>query len=1446
MAEEIIDSLVISTGTPFDNLISTSGGIRTIFNNNNRDIDFQIKSTGTTSSFYYDASTARLGIGVTGAPDAALHVVTPCAREGLILESNTNCSTGVVLLLLHRPGTAPQIGNYPSTINLAGRDYNDNAINYAQIKSKIIGTGTLQTSGELVFSVDHTGSLKEAFAVNVAKLVLGTNNAYSGGNNTIIGQQNFANGSSYLLIGNNNSGVGINNSFLLGNNNSVLGSDMFVLSENSEISGIKIFSFGDNNSIIGNSGLVCGLDNNVSGSFNLLILDGTNVNSSSSVAFLRNSNISGVSGIFLGLNVNSTGNSNFSIGTQNNLIGNNVGAIGSNIISDGNSNMVFGNMVLLSGNNIVSIGSNQNATGIVNGIFIGNEVNLENTSNILYIGFNNQTDNNLNNSVILGGNNSLDNGSLSHIILLGQDNTTLDVLNTILVGNNNIASGTIKNNIIFGSGNAFTNDSYNTVCIGILTNQTGIYVGSDGSITGAPNFIPSVNTNSVILGIQNVSYLNLSNIVLGNKNTTSGLYINNVGSFNDIRNASKAYVIGNSNLVEGNNAAILGSNVFVAGDDNLILNNKNLKNNVYGSGSISIGSNVNISSGNIIVGYDNQAGISGLIYGKNNVIGIARDSFTYVSGTNQIVIGRRSTPYTPGSQVLLHIQNPVLKDSIQFATLNTVSESADFGTTTMSVNLVPIPWSDRYNVINNTFDENSTRSLVGSGLVILLGSDDINTIYYGANNIVMGDNNRVPLSNSIVIGNNSISSGTRSIVIGSNITGIGDDTLHIGTSNLNKVVLSNTDIVFNTGTTQERIVARATNGTITQFYDLSNRRLGINNTAPRSDLDVSGTITTQNLRVGLSSNTGYVLTSDSEGNASWILPVNIFGQPSGLLFNGGNNNKIARSADDIKVFTTKDFGNNDTYGINFYDNFYFTKTGIILNANKGSTIDAVKFIIWGSGGNALAPKVLEVDPTDGASRVSMFNLYSASGLIEELNVPSMGHIKLPNIASGTILALSGDRSLVGKIFAPHSIIYSDRNSNGTGNNTFRWFNENSILAIGGLGVDSDDFFPVKYNILLSSSGNQSTIFNNRGLGNDFIVLRSGTPTDGDGNRLGFYIVGLNGKVGVNTTRTALNSDGIYSDGQLSVNGKIIAASLKLKDNGGNSPSSGLYLRTGENGEVIPAGASFDTTFSGLYPLVTESNSASSLTTTRLTLTERNGTTNFNTYTGYGRTLILDDSGWTVGSGLHIYQADSQNRKGALIGYNGSLMGPTDPASLVDIGTELLPGYHYCNVFAGGGFNSNALTTRGTSQFSQFFLRTKTTDNTATFMTMDWSQHNASNGRSFYNTIKFPRNARGVWTYTAYVNVLWSGVSSNLVGGGGYIINGSVGKLQNNLTSFGDYSITGWVSSDDVSHLVRPLVNDGNGEWALDFQVSGSNLHRMLWSATININQLHWPKDSAFL
>ncbi|MFN9956069.1 MAG: hypothetical protein ACK55I_23490, partial [bacterium] len=112
-------------------------------------------------------------------------------------------------------------------------------------------------------------------------------------------------------------------------------------------------------------------------------------------------------------------------------------------------------------------------------------------------------------------------------------------------------------------------------------------------------------------------------------------------------------------------------------------------------------------------------------------------------------------------------------------------------------------------------------------------------------------------------GNNS--SGNNTIIIGSNISGVYDNALHIGTSNTNKFVLDNSQIVFNTGTAQEKIIFRGNNGNIFEYHDLVNSRFGINTTQPRSALDVSGTITAETLRMGLSTTSGFMLTANADG-----------------------------------------------------------------------------------------------------------------------------------------------------------------------------------------------------------------------------------------------------------------------------------------------------------------------------------------------------------------------------------------------------------------------------------------------------------------------------------------------------------------------------------------------------------------------------------------------------
>ena len=154
--QTVSGTLYVGSGVNPAIRLSDTSGISTSFNILKQDIDFSIRGTGN-GLVYFDASAGRLGIG-TGLPDAVLHVVAPCAKDGLIIESVTNCPTGVTLLLVHNPQTAPLSGSYPAIINLAGRNTNSSEVVYGQIMSKILDPVTGSTSGEILFTVDDRGT----------------------------------------------------------------------------------------------------------------------------------------------------------------------------------------------------------------------------------------------------------------------------------------------------------------------------------------------------------------------------------------------------------------------------------------------------------------------------------------------------------------------------------------------------------------------------------------------------------------------------------------------------------------------------------------------------------------------------------------------------------------------------------------------------------------------------------------------------------------------------------------------------------------------------------------------------------------------------------------------------------------------------------------------------------------------------------------------------------------------------------------------------------------------------------------------------------------------------------------------------------------------------------------------------------------------------------------
>lgn len=1421
MSHDIItDTLNIGTGIPYNTIISTEPGVNTVFNQNKKNIDFEIRGTGNYASLYYDASAGRLGIG-TGLPDAVLHVIAPCAKDGLILESITNCPTGVTLLLVHNPQTPPQTGSYPAIITLAGRDTNYNEIAYGQIKSRILNPASSSTSGEILFLVDHTGVAKEVFVAGLTNLVLGANNNVSGFAYEVIGHNNKGSGNYYLNIGSNNSGSLLNNSLNIGNANIIRGPHLFSISSDSSLNGSGLFALGFDNLVSGNNSLVCGSNIVSTGINSLLIANNSNISGGYTIALIQNSTISGASGIVLGTNTSLSGNNNIGIGNNNNINGHSTNIIGSTVTSSGNRNVIFGNNVFLSGNNLIAVGSNQIASGINDGIFIGNDFDLINTRNVLYIGFNNTTESGLANSVILGANNDLDNGRISHVLLLGQNNLTKDIENSVIIGNTNNASGTLKNNILIGSGNALIANNYNNIFLGALNNQTGVYINSQGEVSGNPLAINANNTNSISIGTQNLSTLSNSNVLVGNKNIVSGLNVSVLGSFNNLRNTNQIYVLGNSNYLEGENLIVLGKNIFGLGKDIIGINNTDLPMDIYGSGSVSIGNNTVVCSG-IAVGHGNNInGVSGLIYGRNNALGIAKHMFTYSIATpSQINInGLVGAFYKENDEVLVQVKNPGGTDNLYKFQLNSVVEDTFNTRTTLNLGGVinTAGLSNRYYVLNNSFDDNNAPNTVGSGIVIALKNYEASK-FYGSNNIVLGSNNNALYSDSILIGNRNNSSGNNTIVIGHGISGVGDGSVHIGTSNANKLILDNTQIVINTGTVQQQIVVRGSNGNIVEYHDLVNSRLGLNNSSPRSSLDVSGVITAQAFRMGLSTTSGSVLTADASGVGSWVLPVNLSGTNQGLLFKVSD--KVASGIDSIRYVSA-------STGINFYDNIYILRnSGIIVNADKGTNILPATFTVWGSGG-AFAPKLMELLPAQNVA--NFYRMTAESGTLTGLSVNTA--INIPRSLTGTFLYATTGGNLLSQTIYPHNVLFSTSNSWASGNTKFRWVDHQSTLVLGQTsGIVSTTLstnpLDTTYNIVLSSDSTINTSFNNRGLANVFSVYRSGDS--GTSTRQGFHILPSSGQVGVNTTTGTILS----SDASLYVNGKIAANAFKLNSN----PATGLYLRTTTNGDIVTGGLDISVGFSGTYPVRATTNTVTNVVTVDLNpLKSNNSSFELNEY---GRTLVHNGTNWVVGSGLQVWQDTNGNGiKGLSLGYGGSLGGSDDGN----------PNSYNGIVSAGGSFNLGSPIKRGSSQFSQFFLRTRSSDTNQTpYFTMNWQTTDVSSqSRSTSNTIKFPTSKHGVWTYTAYVNVLWSDNQGNNKGAGGYVLQGTVANIDNTITQVGSGTVIKNVSSATPANNVSIELNTYGGYNVMDLRASGVGGYVMLWSATVNINQLHWSTSELY-
>ena len=1516
-------TLNIGSGTVYDIVLSDTSGNRTIFNQNNLNIDLAVSGTGTGDVLFFDASTGRLGLN-TESPDAAFHVITDCALDGVKVESITNCATGVKLLLVHNTQTAPETGSFPATIELAGRDNNFNTINYGQIKSKILNPATNSTSGEILFTVDHTGVNKEVFRSSLVNTVLGGLNTANGNEYNVIGFNNVSSGLSYIVLGDGNNTLH-NTGVVVGSNMTTSGNKVVLLGQNSSVSGLSAIGLVVDSSVSGTSTIAIGSSIRATGDQGIIIGNTNVLNGFNNIGLLSNAAVVGNSGIGFGNNQAIQGDTNIYIGHQVEVSGTDAIVFGSRVGVTGLDNMVFGNSSKASGNNIISIGTDNTAANINSGIYIGNNIDLSSSNKSIIMGLGVVTTSGLDNSIMIGLDNTTLDASPTGLVLIGQNNTVSEMRDSLVVGNENNLSGNVHNNILIGPRNSVPLISNNNLVIGVLNNTTGIVINTDGTFTGSGvKAAGDSMSNTSVFGINNLVTAASGSTVIGNKTRVSGLNINSVGSYVNI-NKEDNQNIGNSNFVLGSKNTTLGAKNDILGSSSVSINTSNDRNQIFGDNSIVIGHNEVVFSG-ISVGYDNEIyGIDNIVYGRNNTLGLVRHPCK-VSGTNVVVVGDVSSDFDGGDRVLVGIYSPGSQTESVFIrtildgtdnlgnSLGVVTENIGSNFTT-TLNVTPTINSDdtiEY-YIKDSFDEivqgqdpcdacfSDRFAGFSSGYVIAYqdGNDvtaAITSPRFGQFSTVLGSSNTVRHMSGLVLGNHNHISGINHIAIGYGLSGNYNEAIQIGTNNVNKLYLDDDQVVFNTGSSQGNIIFHTSNNVgDNQKYamrvDLTNNRVGVNSAVPQSTLDVSGTLTTDQLRIGLSSISGYSLHADNSGNASWQKPVTLIGGNSGLLFKtsstvgSGLKEVFFNTASGVKSFeyvrANRVLSASDSF--DFIDGnetedrvFILSQTGLFLN--NGANDYGFNLSIKGSGiqSPVNGDNSIYLFNTDIPNNsVRMHNITGVSGQFGEMTVG--GGLKLPLNLTGTNLTVDpSNGALQSQTFDKHDVLFTRSNFETSGTNAFRYYEAAQAITIGLTGTPPEtantsliEGASNTFNhIILAADQGKNTVFNNAGLGNQFIISQSGQG----GTKLGFHYYTTSGTLGVGVSDTDLwnitptnTNRPWWEAAKLVVDGKIRASSLQLSANGrAGGATANRYLKTIDDaGNIGLDNLDLSYQFSGIHPIEVEQTETSDNVNIKISRKVYPGDTSAATIsdTENGMSIVWNGTDWKHSRGFRYHQPENNSTN-------------TDVTPGIEAGHDLsLNSCRNNHVEGAGSFARGIDSFKGSSQISKFYLRGRTTGNTnGVELLCDWHK-NSNTTANANNTISLQylndydsssavdHNRTMAWNYKAHYTALFSDdQSSPTFGMAGGTVEGSVlsykasdgtrtnvhtsGSITKRTNTGGpDYS-----SKDPIQ--VYPDFSNPNFQRlkvvanGTDEQTSGDTINGM-FHVEIEINQVHMPSGIVF-
>ncbi len=580
--------LIGGNSTSTANIILPSESSQNIvFNNQAYNADFQVKGTGTTNQLFFDASSGRLGIN-TNSPSTILHIVGKCANDTMRLESTTACATGVALTLFHNSSVGSDIGDYPATINLAGRNSNAQQTNFAQIRSKVLGTGINATSGEFIVSVDYSGIPITTITTNPKKISIGLSGVTDNKDNIIVGNFVSISGSNSIVVGQNSaiSGVSSSDNIIIGHNTDVSGSGNIISSNNSLVSGNNILVAGPTNNVSGSYIIGYLANSDISGNFNIVNGFNNDFNGSYNSLFGSDNIVtSSVSGTIVGNNNTITNSSGFIIGQANIASGLSLEIIGSTNVVSGVRNTAIGrsNNINGSGNYILGDINVIDATG---NIVIGDDIYVTGTNNIL-IGHN--IDNNISNHIVMGINSNQIVAGASGIVL----NSGLLSTDTIIYGSSASSGIYIRNNrvginnipsiyTLQVSGSISGISAYvNAFRLG-ETATSGYILTTDSSGNGSWASLSSIQGNlTENLATDAVVVYDGSKLV-----SSTGLYWNSTSGVLYTANSNHILPTGNNTFTINNSKELLTNvfNIKGSGNDNLLI--VNAQSNMVGINTI--------------------------------------------------------------------------------------------------------------------------------------------------------------------------------------------------------------------------------------------------------------------------------------------------------------------------------------------------------------------------------------------------------------------------------------------------------------------------------------------------------------------------------------------------------------------------------------------------------------------------------------------------------------------------------------------------------------------------------------------------------------------------------------------------------------------------------------------------------------------------------------------